>query len=269
MNNIELIKRDDKDLILVIRGVPVHIMNSIRRAAIVDVPILAIDKVYIFENTSVMNDQLLAHRIGLIPLKTPLGKYRVKEECDCDGECPKCSVYLQLKAEAKDGEYIVKAGDIKCDDPDVYPLYPDIEIVKLSKGQKIELTMVARMGRGREHAKWSPVSVAVVRGEPIIKVISEKCDLCAKCVDVCPKNVFKIKNNSLVIIDRYACTTCSLCVEVCPNNAIIVDIDENNSLTYLESIGQLEPLEILVNAFDEVINRLSDFVTSLEGLKNV
>ena len=264
---IELIRKTEKDIILLIKNVPVYIVNSIRRAAISDVPTLAIEKVYVFENTSVMNDQLLAHRIGLIPLKTPLGKYKARDECDCEGGCPNCTVYLSLKAEAKDGEYIVKAKDIISNDPDVYPLYPDIEIVKLGKGQKIELSLVARLGKGREHAKWSPVTVAVVRGEPVININSERCNLCGECIKNCPKRILKINDNRVIIADVYSCTTCGLCVEVCKNDAINVDINENNSILYIESVGQLSPEEIITCAIDELINKLSDFIRSLEDLK--
>ncbi len=267
--SVELIRQSDKDLVLLIKGVPVYIINSIRRAAIADVPILAVDKVYIFENTSVMNDQLLAHRLGLIPLRTPLGKYKPRDECDCDGECPQCTVYLNLKAEAKDEEYVVKASDIVSNDPDVYPLYPDIEIVKLSKGQKIELTMVARMGRGRDHAKWSPVTVAVVRGEPVVQIDHEKCDLCGSCVNACPKGILKISNNKLEVVDKYLCTTCALCMDACEKDVIHIDINENNSILYIESVGQISSLDIVLCAIDELLKLLTDFTNSLEGLKNV
>lgn len=256
---IEVIKKTDKDLMLLFKNMPVYIANSIRRACISDVPTMAISKIYVFENTSVMNDQMLAHRIGLIPLKTPIGKYRLKEECDCEGECPNCTLYLQLSVEAKDDYVTVKAGDIKSEDPDVYPLYPETEIVKLAPGQKIELTLTARMGRGREHAKWSPVTVAVVRGEPIITINNNNCDLCGKCVEECPKKILEIKDGKLTFSDRYSCTTCELCMEVCKKNAINVDINEDSSLFYIESVGQLDPFDILIMAFNEVIKKMDKF----------
>jgi len=262
---IELIRKTDKDLMLLFKGMPVYIANSLRRSCISDVPTMAISKIYVFENTSVMNDQMLAHRIGLVPLKTPLGKYRLKEECDCEGECPNCTLYLQLSVEAKDDYVIVKAGDIKSEDPDVYPLYPDIEIVKLAPGQKVELTLTARMGRGREHAKWSPVTVAVVRGEPII-TINDNCDACGKCVDECPKKILSIKDGKLIVTDRYSCTTCGLCVDACDKDAIKVDINEDNSLFYIESVGQLDPFDILTIAFDEVVKKMDQFNNLLSNL---
>ncbi|PCN51133.1 DNA-directed RNA polymerase subunit D [Candidatus Geothermarchaeota archaeon ex4572_27] len=260
--SVELVRKTDKDLVLIFRGLPVYIANSIRRACIADVPVLAVDKVYVFENTSVMNDQMLAHRLGLVPLKTPLGKYRLKEECDCGGECPKCTVYLQLKAEAGNDYVIVKAGDIKSEDPEVYPLYPEIEIVKLAPGQKLELTLAARMGRGREHAKWSPVTVAVVRGEPVVNIDEAKCDGCGACVEACPKKVLRVEDGKARLVDKLGCTTCGLCADACGKEAISVDIDESSSILYIESVGQLDPMDIVIAAFDEVIKKLDDFIVS-------
>jgi|Deesub1362B_J571_1020462.scaffolds.fasta_scaffold00004_293 DNA-directed RNA polymerase subunit D len=261
----KLIMKDERQITMLVKGVPVTIMNSVRRAAISLVPTIAIDKVYVFENTSVMNDQMLAHRLGLIPLNTPKNKYKTKEEHDCEGECPECTVYLYLKAEAMDDHVIVKSGDITSDDPDVYPIYSDIEIVRLAPGQKIELTMSARMGRGWEHAKWSPVTVAVVRGEPKVRIFHNKCDLCGECVKVCPKNILKIREDKLIVTDIYKCTTCMLCVDSCPKEAIKVDIDENNSLIYMESVGSLKAEDILVSAFDEIIRKMKEFTKAVKG----
>lgn len=261
----KLIMENDRELQILVKGVPVTIMNSVRRAAISLVPTLAIDKVYVFENTSVMNDQMLAHRIGLVPLHTPVGKYKTEEEHECEGECSECTVYLHLRAEAKDDYLIVKSADITSDDPDVYPVYGDIEIVKLAPGQKIELTMSARMGRGQEHAKWTPVTVAVVRGEPRIRIKHEKCDLCGDCIAACPKEILDVSDGKLIVTDKYKCTTCMLCVDACQKGAISVDIDENNSLLYLESVGSLRPKEILIMAFDEIIRKISVFKEVIGG----
>jgi DNA-directed RNA polymerase subunit D len=164
-----------------------------------------------------------------------------------------------------DDHVIVKSGDITSDDPDVYPIYSDIEIVRLAPGQKIELTMSARMGRGWEHAKWSPVTVAVVRGEPKVRIFHNKCDLCGECVKVCPKNILKIREDKLIVTDIYKCTTCMLCVDSCPKEAIKVDIDENNSLIYMESVGSLKAEDILVSAFDEIIRKMKEFTKAVKG----
>lgn len=50
-------------------GVDTSIANAFRRIMIAEVPSVAAEYVYIFNNTSVIQDEVLAHRIGLIPLK--------------------------------------------------------------------------------------------------------------------------------------------------------------------------------------------------------
>ncbi len=138
--------------------------NAIRRVAISQVPSMAIDDVVILENSSVMFDELVSHRLGLIPLKTNLDRYNLPEDCDCKNAlgCPKCRVLLVLDAEATDRVRTVMSGDLISEDPDSKPVSDNIPIVKLAPGQKIKLEAYARLGRGSEHAKWQPTSVSTL-----------------------------------------------------------------------------------------------------------
>lgn len=256
--NISIIDKEDGSLTLLLENVPVSVANSIRRAIISYVPTLAIDKVIIFRNDSIMNDDILAHRLGLIPLKYPIDKYVNGNE----------SVTLTLKVKAKDEYRIVTSNDIKSSDPDVYPLSKDIEIVKLAPGEGIEVEMEAVLGRGNNHAKWSPVTVAVVRGVPVIELPSEGCgDECVKCVDACPKNILERVDDGVTIKDIYKCTVCGLCMEACPER-IKVDINEDSSILYFESVGQIDPEKIFVMAIDELLvmlDRIHEGVMRLGG----
>lgn len=258
--SVEVIEAKDNVFKLLFRNVPVSIVNSIRRAIISSVPTLAIERVFILRNDSLMNDDMLAHRLGLIPLQTPLGRYRLPEE---DSDRPDY-VVLTLSVKAKNSSRTVFSSDIKSSDPDVQPISGDIEIVKLAPGEGIEAEMWAYMGRGKEHAKWSSVSTAVVRGLPVIEILEAECDSdCIKCVEACPKDVLKIGGGRLRVKNVYNCTTCKLCEEVC-SDKIKVDIDENSSILYIEAIGQLDPKDILSLAFDEVVKKLDDFLTGFE-----
>jgi DNA-directed RNA polymerase subunit D len=126
---------------------------------------MAIDEIVILENSSIMYDELLAHRLGLIPLTTDLSRYVLPEDCDCDNPlgCSKCRVLLVLDSESKEGVKDVVLGDLRSEDEDTIPISPDIPIVKLAHGQKIKLEAYARLGKGKEHAKWQPVSVSVLK----------------------------------------------------------------------------------------------------------
>jgi DNA-directed RNA polymerase subunit D len=126
---------------------------------------MAIDEVVIIENSSIMYDELIAHRLGMIPLKTDLTRYVLPEECDCKSAlgCPRCRVLLVLDAEATDKTRVVYSGDLKSEDEFVKPISNSIPIVKLAPRQVIKLEAYARLGKGKEHAKWQPTTVSVLK----------------------------------------------------------------------------------------------------------
>ncbi|MFQ5870632.1 MAG: DNA-directed RNA polymerase subunit D [Candidatus Geothermarchaeales archaeon] len=161
----EVKQLDNRTIHLTMHDVSVAVANSIRRAAIAMVPTMAIDAVFFYENSSVMNDQVLAHRLGLIPLTTNLEDYVPNDECDCQSDygCPKCSVTMTLDVASVDDVKVVTSGDLVSQDSSVVPVTADIPIVKLAPGEKITTEMRALIGRGAWHAKWQPVSRAVAK----------------------------------------------------------------------------------------------------------
>ena len=138
---------------LLIRGETPQFLNSLKRIIEEEVKTLAIEDVYVIENNSAMWDEFIAHRLGLIPLNTP-------ENLGYDS---KVKLFLE-----KEGKGYVFASDIKSENSDVYPVYPDIPIAYLEEGQKIKMEIVATFGSGREHAKWSPAYVYYYRTADII-----------------------------------------------------------------------------------------------------
>jgi len=251
---IKILELNNLSAKILFKNVPVEIMNSIRRIAIAEVPTLAIERVFIFRNDSILNDDMLAHRLGLIPLRTPVGKYKYGNDVDKPEY-----VSLSLTAEAKDKFITVYSRDIKSSDKEVYPLYEDIEIVKLAPGEGIDVEMWAVMGVGRDHAKWSPVTVNVVRGVPKIKILKECGSNCKRCVESCPKGIIKVSDGKLFIDNLYECTVCRLCEKECPEY-IKVDIDENSSLLYIESVGQLSVTEIINESFNILLSKIDEFI---------
>lgn len=164
MVSIDVIESNPSRIRLRLKGVDRAYANAIRRIAISQVPTMAIDDVVILENSSVMFDELVAHRLGLIPLKTDLNKYNLPEECDCKNPlgCQKCRVLLVLDAEANDKVRAVNSSDLVSEDPETKPIAENVPIVKLAPGQKIKLEAYARLGKGSEHAKWQPTSASVL-----------------------------------------------------------------------------------------------------------
>ena len=247
---IRILEKDSKTIKLLIEDSTLAFVNAIRRLAISDVPTLAIDEVAFLDNTSVLYDEIIAHRLGLIPLTTDLEHYKSPEECEGADPItnPECYVRLFLDVEAKEDGTVIYSGDLKSEDPAVKPVYDNIPIVVLAKGQKLTFEAYARLGRGKEHIKWSPVTVSAHKYVPVLKINFEKCDLCGKCVKACPKDVLEIKNDKLTIKNIFSCTLCRACEEVCEPQAIKVSWAEDAFILTIESTGALPPEKIVYEA---------------------
>jgi DNA-directed RNA polymerase subunit D len=146
----EIVEKSNERIVVRFSNIPRQYVNSLRRLAISEVSTLAIDDVVILENSSVMHDEAVAHRLGLIPLRTDLG-------------CSKCRVLLVLDAEANEKTLAVTSGELVSEDEMVKPVSKDIPIVVLAPNQKLKFEAYARLGIGKDHAKWQPTSVAVVK----------------------------------------------------------------------------------------------------------
>ncbi|MFN4335975.1 MAG: DNA-directed RNA polymerase subunit D [Candidatus Nitrosocaldus sp.] len=165
VNMIEVIEQSELRIAVRFRGYPIQYVNALRRIAMVEVPIMAIDDVIIYENSSVMHDEILAHRLGLIPLSTPLHRFVRQEECECKSPlgCPRCRVLLYLDVRADEKGRVVTSADIVSEDESVKPISDNIPIVTLVKNQSIRFEAYARLGIGKMHAKWQPTTVSIVR----------------------------------------------------------------------------------------------------------
>jgi DNA-directed RNA polymerase subunit D len=163
--SVDILERRDERIVIKFNNVSRQYINAIRRIAISEVPTLAIDDVVILENSSVMHDEAVAHRLGLIPLRTELDRFVMPQECDCQSTlgCSKCRVLLILDSEAIEKTKIVTSGDIKSEDELVKPVSNDIPIVVLAPSQKLKFEAYARLGVGKDHAKWQPTSAAVLK----------------------------------------------------------------------------------------------------------
>ena len=149
---------------LLLKGIDRVYANALRRFAISEVPCMAIDEIVIHDNSSVLYDEILAHRLGLIPLTTDLEGYILPQDCDCKTSlgCTKCRVLLVLDAVATDEVKTIYSGDLVSEDTRVKPYVDNIPIIKLAPSQKIKLEAYAKLGKGRHHAKWQPVTISTL-----------------------------------------------------------------------------------------------------------
>lgn len=202
---------------------------------IAEVPTVAIEHVYMWNNTSVMHDEVLSHRMGLIPIMVDPRMFETFE--DDDDPTDKNTVVFKLsvkcdknargvKEETKSSSsepytHNVYSGDLewipqgnqqeRC--KIVKPVHDDILIMRLRPGQAIELEAHARKSIGKDHAKYSPVCTASYRLMPRLELLQEVYDELADELDLVEPGVFNIvpcnENGHVrkaVVVNPYACT---------------------------------------------------------------
>ncbi|UCH56694.1 MAG: DNA-directed RNA polymerase subunit D [Candidatus Bathyarchaeota archaeon] len=265
---VQILSLNDEKIRFILSGVTTALANALRRTIISEVPCMAIDDMFVFDNSSVIHDEVLAHRIGLVPIKTDLDRYVLPEDCECGSElgCEKCRVVLTLDVEAETDARIILSGDFVSEDPEVVPVSPDIPLTKVTTGQAVRVEAYARLGQGKIHAKWQPVSSATYQHVAEIDVDEERCTACGECVKSCPKDVFTIKEGKLRIVDVNSCILCGECVKACPVDptAVTQAAKPDSYLFTVESTGCLPPERLVFEAGKILVAKLDEFSEKIE-----
>ncbi|MFW9928768.1 MAG: DNA-directed RNA polymerase subunit D [Candidatus Thorarchaeota archaeon] len=226
--------------------------NAIRRL-LFEVPTMAIDEVIIIENSSLLYDEVLSHRLGMIPLTTPQGVYNLPSQCVCEGHgCSNCETSLTLEKEGSELGAIetLYSKDLQPEDPDVKPVIENIPILRFTQGQKVIIQAIARLGLAKDHAKFQ-CAIASYKYEPIIEIDTKKSESCESLVDLCPPKILKYENKSLKVTDKQKCILCMQCVENCPEQgAINVRTTGKDFLFNVTSFGQIPVDKLLINALE-------------------
>jgi DNA-directed RNA polymerase subunit D len=263
---VTVLEQTEDTLQLRIEEIRPGLMNALRRIIISETPVMAIEEVVILENQSPLFDEIIAHRLGLVPLRTQLDQYTLPEDCTCQGAgCHLCQAGFTMEVEAPEDGFITTTGDLKPQDPEIVPVSDKIPIAKLAKGQRIVVEAYARLGTGQNHAKWQPVSTMAYKMIPTVKVDLAKCHGCKECVEACFRKVFEMKKDKAVVVDELNCTLCNLCVETCDVQAITVTYDENGFIVTLESTGALSPANILDRGIDIFQKKYNELISLLPG----
>ena len=152
MSTIQVLKSDEKKISIKLKGVTLQYANALRRICLNGVPIYAIDTVDIIENSSVLADEGITHRLGLIPLKSDLSR---TDESDS-------RIMLVLDSGDTETGRTVTSAELSSDDKVVKPSSDQIPIVHLAPGQRLKFEAYAKLGKGTEHAKWNSSNIAVL-----------------------------------------------------------------------------------------------------------
>ncbi|XP_022936430.1 DNA-directed RNA polymerases I and III subunit RPAC1 [Cucurbita moschata] len=227
---IEVIDLKEDDMEFDMIGIDPSLANAFRRILIAEVPTMAIEKVLVANNTSIVQDEVLAHRLGLIPIRVDP---RLFEYSDKDTPNEKNTIVFRLHVRCERGKPrltatskaltwlpngsefpLVSDKSVSNTKPKTYtsfscsqdtlpefannPIGPkdgDIILARLSSGQEIELEAHAVKGMGKTHAKWSPVATAWYRMLPEVVLLEDiEDELAEELKNKCPVNVFDIED---------------------------------------------------------------------------
>lgn len=223
---MDIREESEKVLVLRLHDQTVEAVNALRRAAMTLVPIVAISTVRLSTNTSVMADEFIAHRLGLLPLICPERQDDQEEwelELDCTGPCNILSSDLQHST--------------------LKPVSNDMLLGYLGEGQSLKLTAVARWGIGSEHARFSPVCPITYRFLADITVTDVE-DL-GELRALCPRKVFDTPEPQ-----ADACNFCGACTKHGVTAAKVAVTERPGQFELrLESTGSLPPRKILEQAY--------------------
>jgi DNA-directed RNA polymerase subunit D len=254
---IEFASLDDSLARFTLSGASPAFANAFRRAMIGEVPTLAIEDVRIYDNTSALFDEMLTHRLGLIPIKTDLSTYTTQEKCACGGAgCPGCTSTFTLSVE---GPKTVMSSDLIPQDPNATPVFGNVPIVKLTKGQKLVLEAKAVLNTGRVHAKWQATLVCGYKNHPVVTV-SDACDACGMCVEECPREVLEARGKKVSVVKGKLpdCSMCKLCERAClasgigDEPAIKISAEPDRFIFVVETDGSMTAKEVMNRALQYI-----------------
>ncbi|KAJ0440075.1 putative DNA-directed RNA polymerase [Helianthus annuus] len=276
-----------------LRETDASMANALRRVMIAEVPTIAIDLVEIEVNSSVLNDEFIAHRLGLIPLTSERAmSMRFSRDCDAcdgDGQCEFCSVEFHLRAKCINDQTLdVTSKDLYSSDHTVVPVdFSDatsgfenpedqrgITIVKLRKGQELRLRAIARKGIGKDHAKWSPAATVTFMYEPEIHINEEMMETLSleektSVIESSPTKVFALNPHTqqVEVVDPEAYTYDDEVlkkVEAMGKPGLIeIYAKEDSFIFTVESTGAVKASQLVINAID-VLKQKLDAVRLLE-----
>ncbi|KYK30843.1 MAG: hypothetical protein AYK22_02805 [Thermoplasmatales archaeon SG8-52-3] len=254
-----------KKAIIKIEEVKPYFVNALRRIMISELPKLAVNDVVIYDNTSALFDEIIAHRLGLVPIPTDLSLISFRAECVCKGKgCPNCTVRYTL---SKEGEGAVYSGDLQPAEKSWAITEDKIPIVKLYGDQRLILEVEAVLGRGRDHAKWQAIQAPAYRMEQIIEFDKTKLNEVKEFVSKIPENLVTIKGDKLILKDETKLPILESFINKEHIDFISIKRDPTKFLFHFETDGSFSAKDAIVESVNILQKKYEELGKLLKDLK--
>ncbi|XP_018322932.1 DNA-directed RNA polymerases I and III subunit RPAC1 [Agrilus planipennis] len=276
-------------------GVHPFLANTFRRLMLSEVPSMAVEKVFIYNNTSIIQDEILSHRLGLVPLKANprLFEYRSEEAKEGSEQDTlefelkvKCTWNKEGNKESARADDIYKNNNVYSKHftwlpiknqaemfkaEEVGPIHDDILLAKMRPGHELDLKLLAVKGIGKDHAKFSPVATAFYRLLPDIKIIREVEGEAAERLQKCfSPGVISLRHSkdgrkvAVVNNSRYDTSSRNVYRYEDLKDAVIMSKIQDHIIFTIESVGAMtadviftEAVKILKNKCLSLLDELS------------
>eukprot|EP00010_Vexillifera_abyssalis_P000762 CAMPEP_0201552520 /NCGR_PEP_ID=MMETSP0173_2-20130828/16767_1 /ASSEMBLY_ACC=CAM_ASM_000268 /TAXON_ID=218659 /ORGANISM="Vexillifera sp., Strain DIVA3 564/2" /LENGTH=368 /DNA_ID=CAMNT_0047963021 /DNA_START=51 /DNA_END=1157 /DNA_ORIENTATION=+ len=282
---LKVLEHNDEELVFEMIGIDTALANAFRRILIAEVPTMAFESIYLSQNTSIIQDEVLAHRIGLLPIAADPRLFEYKKETPTDLD----TLVFNLDVHnTSDSENMVVYSKSLCwkaegeqSEWDWTPklVHDDIRLAILGPGQQIKLTALAEKGIGQDHAKFSPVATATYRLLPEVTLIHDQDDRplirgedAKKLKALCPMGVFDIEDmtGDASVVRPRNCTLCRECIRDPPQREKIkLGRVKDHFIFTIESTGCLSPADIFREALDVLSQKCDSLLKALEASQNV
>ena len=277
--DIEIIEMAERKAKFILKNSSPAMANALRRTLLSDIPKMAIDKVEFhlgpimyddkeYESVTPLFDEIIAHRLGMVPVPTDLNLFCPQSECVCGGEgCPNCTIMYSLN---KIGPCTVLSGDLEpLGNPDLRVKDEFIPIVELTDRQAVLIYATAVMGTAKKHVKWQVANGVGYKYLPQIAIEEgmESDEEVLECAALCPKKVFEVEDGKLVIKNPLECSLCRACTDhLGEKGGITVTGDDQNFFFKFETDGSLTAQQALDKAVEILAEEANDFKAQLEQL---
>lgn len=277
--DIEILEMAERKARFILKNSSPAMANALRRTLLSDIPKMAIDKVEFhlgpimsgdkeYESVTPLFDEIIAHRLGMVPVPTDLDLFVPQSECVCGGEgCPSCSIMYSLN---KIGPCTVLSGDLMpLGNQDLKVKDEFIPIVELTDGQAVLIYAHAVMGTAKTHVKWQVCNGVGYKYMPEISIDEARAgdEDMRECAKICPKHALGVEDGKLTVVDSMACCMCDTCMNhVGERGGIKVTGDDSNFLFTFETDGSLTAQQALDKALEVLTDEAMDFKSQLEEL---